>query len=114
LSVRQLAETTLQLLGMRKRILAVPSGLLRSLTKLAVALSIPLPYNPKLVPYVTRYWFADASKATRDLGVSFRPARDTLASVVDWLIASGHIDVPGPRRASAESTSGVAGFANSN
>jgi dihydroflavonol-4-reductase len=92
LSVRQLAELTLQLLGMRKRIVSVPNVLVRALTKVAVALSIPLPYNPKLVPYVTRFWFADASKAQRELDVTFRPARDTLESTIDWLVRAGHVE----------------------
>jgi dihydroflavonol-4-reductase len=115
LTVRQLAELTLQLLGMRKRIVSVPNVLIRTVTKLAVALSVPLPYNPKLIPYVTRFWFADASKAQRELGVTFRPARDTLASTIEWLVESGHIDGVRPSSARVpKSEGGVAGYASSN
>jgi dihydroflavonol-4-reductase len=92
LTVRQLAELTLQILGMRKSIVPVPNVLIRVLTKMAVALSIPLPYNPKIVPYVTRFWFADSSKAQRELDVTFRPARATLESTIDWLVRTGQIE----------------------
>jgi dihydroflavonol-4-reductase len=92
LTVRQVAELTLKLLGMRKRIVSVPNALIRVLTRMAVALSIPLPYNPKLIPYATRFWFADASKARRELDMTFRPAHDTLASTIDWFVSSGHIE----------------------
>jgi dihydroflavonol-4-reductase len=113
LTVRELASLTLEVIGVRKRIVSVPNGLIRALTKVATTLSIPLPYNPKLIPYVTRFWFADASKASRELGVTFRSARDTLASTVEWLRAAGHIEgttESGARPAGREAR--VAGAAN--
>ena len=58
---------------------------------MATGLRIKLPYNPRVIPYATRYWFVDASKAERELGVSFRSARDTLAPTLAWLKEAGHI-----------------------
>jgi dihydroflavonol-4-reductase len=114
LTIRQAAQLTLDLLGMRKRIVTLPNGLIRLLTKVAVTLSIPLPYNPKIIPYATRYWFADSSKAQRELGVTFRPARDTLASTIEWLVQTGHIAGRGPSSAHPPTSEGaVAGHARS-
>jgi dihydroflavonol-4-reductase len=107
LTIRQAAQLTLDLLGMRKRIVTLPNGLIRLLTKVAVTLSVPLPYNPKIIPYATRYWFADSSKAQRELGVTFRPARDTLASTIEWLVTAGHIDHRGPRSEHPPTPGGV-------
>ena len=57
----------------------------------ATTLHIPLPFNPHVVPYATRFWFMDSSKAQRELGVSFRPARATLEPTLAWLRESGRI-----------------------
>jgi dihydroflavonol-4-reductase len=91
LTVRQLAELSLELLGQKKSVVQVPNGLLRGITKVARALHVPLPYNPHVVPYATRYWFMDSSKARRELGVEFRSARETLAPTLAWLKESGRI-----------------------
>jgi dihydroflavonol-4-reductase len=88
---RQLAELFLELSGQQKRVLVVPNGLLRAVTNVALALRIPLPYNPRVVPYATRYFWADNSKAKRELGIDFRSARDTLAPTVEWLKTAGLI-----------------------
>jgi dihydroflavonol-4-reductase len=90
LTIRDLAATTLDLMGLRRRIVSVPNGLARAVGRLGLALRLPLPFNPHVIPYATRYWFVDASKAQRELGVSFRPARETLASVVEWLCEAGY------------------------
>ena len=55
-------------------------------------LHIPLPYNPRVVPYATRYFWVDASKARRELGVDFRGARETLAPTISWLKSTGLIN----------------------
>jgi dihydroflavonol-4-reductase len=91
LTIRELAELTLDVAGRKARVVTVPNPVLKAVTKMATALRIPLPYNPKVVPYATRYWFADSAKATRELGVSFRSARDTLAPTVAWLREAGHL-----------------------
>jgi dihydroflavonol-4-reductase len=88
---RQLAELFLELAGQRKRILVAPNALLRGITRAARAIRCPLPYNHCVVPYATRYWWVDNSKARRELGINFRGARDTLAPTVAWLQSAGLI-----------------------
>ena len=91
LTLRELAELALDLMGKKSRVMVIPNAMFRGVTKVATGLHIPLPYNPKVVPYATRYWFVDNSKAKRDLGVTFRSARDTLAPTLSWLKEAGHI-----------------------
>jgi dihydroflavonol-4-reductase len=69
----------------------VPNAIARAVSRLAVALHVPLPYNPHVVPYATRYWFVDSTKARRELGVTFRSARETIQSTLDWLERAGHL-----------------------
>jgi dihydroflavonol-4-reductase len=88
---RQLAGLFLELAGQDKRVITLPNGPLRAVTRVAQTLRIPLPYNPRVVPYATRYFWVDASKARRELGVDFRGARDTLAPTVAWLKSAGLI-----------------------
>jgi dihydroflavonol-4-reductase len=89
--VYELAALTLELLGRRKRILEVPNWLIRGAARWCPCLRIPLPFDPNVIPYATRYWFVSSARAQEDLGVRFRPARETLAAVLGWLEASGRI-----------------------
>lgn len=91
LSVQQLAGLALELLGQKKTVVRVPNVLLKGITAVATRLRIPLPYNPHVIPYATKYWFMDSRKAQRELGIKFRSARDTLAPTLQWLKESGRI-----------------------
>ncbi len=93
LTVKELAQLTLNLLDQRKRIWLAPSWLLRPVARLGSWLRIPLPFNPNVIPYATRYWFVSSKKAQTELGVTFRPARETLSSVLQWLQLSGRISM---------------------
>ena len=84
-TIRQLAELCLELLGRRARVVTVPNRMARAVAGAAVRLHLPLPFNPHVVPYATRYWFVDNGKACRELGLSFRGARDTIGSTLGWL-----------------------------
>jgi dihydroflavonol-4-reductase len=90
-TVRELAALTLELMGLRRRIMVLPNAVIRGAAKGALALRLPFPINPRVIPYATRYWFMDSSKATRELGVTFRPARDCLAPTLAWLKQTGRI-----------------------
>jgi dihydroflavonol-4-reductase len=85
LTIRDLARLVLELVNRRAPVVMVPRSAARVGTKLAIRLRVPLPFNPHVVPYATRYWFVDNSKAQRELGVRFRGARETIASTLDWL-----------------------------
>jgi dihydroflavonol-4-reductase len=89
-TIRQLAELTLAILGQRKPIWTIPNPVVRGLAG-AGRLGMPLPFNPDVIPYATLYWFMDNRKAREELGVTFRSARDTLAPTLDWLRAAGHV-----------------------
>ncbi len=91
LTLRQLAELSLDILGQKKRIVTVPNGLLRGLASVAQRLRVPMPFNTHVIPYATRFWFMDSSKARRELGVSFRSARETLTPTIQWLKETGRI-----------------------
>ena len=91
ITIMQLARLCLEILGRRVYVLKMPNGMLRAMTRLAGAFRIPLPYNPQVVPYATRYWFIDAGKARRELGLGFRSARDTLVSTLGWLQEAGYL-----------------------
>lgn len=91
LTIKQLAEQCLSLLGQKKTILKIPNSIIRAVAAVGKKLHLPLPFNPHVIPYATRYWFMDSGKAQRELGVSFRSARDTLAPTLAWLKESGRI-----------------------
>jgi dihydroflavonol-4-reductase len=91
LSVRQLAELVLELSGRRTAIVTVPNGLARGIARAAARTRLPVPFNPHVVPYATRYWFVDNGKARRELGIDFRDARRTVGDTLDWLKRSGRL-----------------------
>ena len=91
LTILQLARLCLQMIGLSRRIVTLPNHLIRWATKVATTLRLPLPYPAGVIPYATRYWFVDGSKAERDLGVKFRDARSTLAPTIAWLREAGHL-----------------------
>ena len=87
----ELAKLALAIAGRRQPVVTVPNLLFRWATRAAGALGIPLPYDRNIVPYATRYWFADNSKAKRELDVRFRPARETLEPTLVWLKQAGYV-----------------------
>ncbi len=91
LTIRQLARLFLELANVRRRILTLPNWLIRRMTRAAKALRLSLPYHAGVIPYATRYWFVDGSKARRELDVQFRDARATLMPTIAWLKQEGHI-----------------------
>lgn len=91
LTIHGLAELTLSIVGIKKRIVTVPNGLLRTVARVGGSLRIPLPFNPEVIPYATLFWYMCNSKAMEELGVSFRSARDTLEPTLAWLKESGRI-----------------------
>ena len=91
LTIKQLAELTLNLLGKKSSIMKLPKAVIRGMASAASFARVPLPFNPKVIPYATRYWFVNQEKARKELGVDFRSARETLSPTVQWLREAGHI-----------------------
>ncbi len=97
-SIHQLAELVLELVGRRAPIVNVPRALGRGMSRAAARWRIPVPYNPHVVPYATRYWYVSNVKAREELGVEFRDARATVASTLSWLREIGRLPADGPGR----------------
>lgn len=91
-TVRELAQLVLSLTEKRTPIVSIPRPVARAMSRVAIRFRIPLPYDPHVVPYATRYWFMDNVKARRELGVTFRGARETIASALTWLGEKGLLD----------------------
>jgi dihydroflavonol-4-reductase len=91
LSVEELAQLVLDIVGKKSKVLALPTPFIELFTKVAVKIRMPLPYNPLVVPYATKYWFVDNNRAKSELGVEFRSARETLEPTIAWLKEAGHI-----------------------
>jgi dihydroflavonol-4-reductase len=85
LTIRELAALTLEFLGRKNSIVGMPNGMLEMLGWMGRTLRVPLPFNPAIVPYAVLYWFMDNSKAKRELGVEFRPARAVLEPTLAWI-----------------------------
>jgi dihydroflavonol-4-reductase len=86
ISIYDLAEKTLKILDQKKKIMTLPNGLISFLAWLGSTFKIPMPFNPAVIPYAIRYWYADNSKAKKELGVTFRSAEQTLEPTLKWLV----------------------------
>lgn len=91
LTIRALAELTLELLDRKRRVVTLPNAVIRGVAAAGLRLHVPLPFNPRVIPYATRFWFMDSSRARNELGVRFRSARDTLAPTLAWLTEERYI-----------------------
>lgn len=91
LTIRELALLTNDILGKKKWTVTFPNGFIKGLTKVATSIKLPLPYDPNVIPYATKFWFVDNKKAKTELGVEFRPARECLTPTLAWLKEAGHI-----------------------
>ena len=91
LTIHQMAQLVLDLIGRRSPIITLPNGLVRLAARASIALRLSLGFNPHVVPYATWYWFADSAKARRELGVAFRGARETIGATLQWLESTGRI-----------------------
>ena len=91
LTIRELAELVLRVIGRRARIVAVPNWVARPMSRVVARLPVSVPFNPHVVAYATRYWFVDSSRAQRELGVRFRGAEETIRSTMAWLIRERHL-----------------------
>ncbi|MCB1700857.1 MAG: SDR family NAD(P)-dependent oxidoreductase [Pseudomonadales bacterium] len=54
-------------------------------------ISVPLPISEEAMEYATNWVPLDNHKAEKTLGLSFRPAEESMADTVRWLCQAGHI-----------------------
>lgn len=85
LSVCELVQLALDAAGTKRPIVTVPRRLLTLASHLATRLGVNFSLPPGIIPYASRYWFMDSSKAQRELGYCSRPAQETISEVVEWL-----------------------------
>ncbi len=85
LTIRELAEMTLQILGKKKKIITLPNLFIRLLATAGNTLKIPLPFEPAVIPYAVKYWFMDNQKSINSLGMSYISAEETLRQTLEWL-----------------------------
>ncbi len=86
-----LVTTMFDILGEKRKIILMPTFIIRIMTALAVFFNIKIPYNPLIIPYATRYWYFDTSKSQKELGVKFRDLRETLKPTLLWLKKTGQL-----------------------
>ena len=86
-----MAKIVRQLAGKNDFILTIPNriivGLCVALSKLGIKTPVPM----DVLDYAVLYWFVDSSKAERELGYEWRPARQTFQDVVTWLVETQRI-----------------------
>ncbi len=91
LTIQELAQLTISILQKRKKILKVNNKLLLFFATVGQRAKIPLPFNPHVIPYATKYWFFENQKAQEELGVVFRSAEETLRDTLAWMEKAGKI-----------------------
>jgi dihydroflavonol-4-reductase len=48
--------------------MVLPNSVIRGVARGRWGWAIPVPFNPRVIPYATRYWFVDTSKAPASWG----------------------------------------------
>ena len=92
LSIEALIQLTLELGGQSgKTTLKLPTGPTLWLVNTLATLGLPTPVHPDLLAHGVLWWMVDCAKAERELGYTWRPARDTLQSVISWMQKAGHV-----------------------
>ena len=90
-SLEHLARVTLEILGRESRVIVLPSALTRAAYHLFSRFGDLMGVNSAIIPYALRYWFMDASKAERELGVGGRALHEILEPTLQWLVDEGFI-----------------------
>jgi dihydroflavonol-4-reductase len=97
LSYRDIASRLDLLTGRHPRRTWIPAGVLRPVARINDALGgrlADIPMAPALEYVLTCPPAIDGSRATRDLGLEYRPLDETLADAVRWWVADGKIAKP--------------------
>jgi dihydroflavonol-4-reductase len=92
LSIEEIIRLTLEVGGKPgKTTIKLPTGPTLWLVNRLAAVGLPTPVHPDLLAHGVLWWLVDSGKAERELGYTYRPARETLQSVVGWLQEAGHV-----------------------
>ncbi len=92
----QLRDALHSVTGRRPPAYPLPAPLLRAAAALADGLQKIHPFETQLtgeaVAFMTRWVAADSARVRAHTGLDFRPATDTLADTLAWLVQAGHMD----------------------
>ena len=92
LSAPELTRMILEAGGKPNKWIAhLPNGLTLWVINLMAKLHLPTPVHPDLLAHGVLYWYVDCSKAEKELGYTYRPGKETIQALVDWLGAAGHL-----------------------
>jgi nucleoside-diphosphate-sugar epimerase len=84
-----------ELTGARLRRVTVPGGVMRVLGSVGDVVKRVYDFNFPLtrdsMEFATQWPGADASRTTHDLGIAFRPARETYLDTLRWMYRAGHL-----------------------
>jgi dihydroflavonol-4-reductase len=96
LSWLELADAIDAVTGVRVRRVRAPGSLVRFGGHVCDAIKrvwdFDFPMTAEGMIYATRWKGADSSKTVEELGVRFRPPRETLADAIRWLHRAGHLE----------------------
>jgi dihydroflavonol-4-reductase len=96
LSWLELADAIDAVTGVRVRRVRVPGSLVRLGGHVCDAIKrvwdFDFPMTAEGMIYATRWQGADGSKTVEELGVRFRPPRETLADAIRWMVRAGHLE----------------------
>ena len=91
ISAREITDLLGEASGRRMVHLPVPDGLLRGFGRVQDRLHLPTPVTQSRMEYFTRMPEADNGPIEQELGVRFRPPRETIADAVAGLRALGRL-----------------------
>jgi len=91
----ELAAALENLSGRRLRKIGIGASLWRTtgavLDVVKHVIPVDFPMTSEVARYVTEYVPCDSSGTAKELGIEFRPARDTLQDSMRWLLDAGHL-----------------------
>ena len=92
---REFGDLLKELTGSLRRV-SIPGGLLRAAGRVCDVVKrvrpFDFPLTTEATAYATRWVPVDSSHAREDLGIDFRPSRESLEDCICWLVAAGHLD----------------------
>ena len=92
----EIADCIDAITGTRVRRVRMPGSLLRASGYVGDALKrvwdFDFPLTAEGMIYATQWQGADSSKTVEELGIRFRPPRETFAEAIAWMHRAGHVD----------------------
>lgn len=90
-TIAEIVNLCLDVAGLKKRCIVMPTGLTRFVVRTLHRLGLPSPEHPTAIEYGTLYYFVSSEKAQRELGWQPRSGRAVLEDTVRWLREAGHV-----------------------